>query len=411
MANETIFEVAGCSTLKASMSYLIVIVLFTSWPLGLNLGSTAQDSSNTAHQGVGVQYKRVACYFNSRIMPRPKAVASLATNNESDMDEDTVLPDALPTPESNQENAQPTGKGRGRGKVAINATTMSKPNQKRAGVGATAGKKKVTSTKTGARRGPLKEQSNTRNPEDTEEVDDFDEIGPGEDDKRRAAASADELIAVKQPAKKAPIGAKRKAQPKKKQTNSETLQQIKGTANDGEFEYTPVIARQTKQAKKPLGRLPGSQRVPSENPVSEKVIPDTQDVVMEDRPQNMAFLSDEEEEIPQSVFRRTDNAQSRQRPPAVIHKRPGSASDTEKGIGDSAMRRKLEEMTRKLESMDTRYKALKEIGITQAEANYDKLKAASEAKSKGTLKSLYSCSATLTILKRQTNSSQASRKS
>lgn len=298
------------------------------------------------------------------------------------MDEDTILPDALPTPESNQENAQPTGRGRGRGKASINTTTKAKTVQKRAGVGANTGKKKLTSTKPSTKRGPLKEQANNRNPEDTEEVDDFDEIGPGDHEKQKTAASADELVAVKQPVQKAPAGTKRKAQPKKKQTISETLQQIKGTTNDGEFEYTPVTARQTNPNKKPSRRQAGTQRAPSEALISEKIIPDTQDVAMEDRPQNMASLSDEEEEIPQSVFRRTNNAQSRQRPPAVLNKRSSSVSDTERGLGDPAMRRKLGEMTKKLESLDMKYKALKEVGIKEAEANFDKLKMTTEAKSK-----------------------------
>ncbi|KAI4174310.1 MAG: hypothetical protein LQ343_002449 [Gyalolechia ehrenbergii] len=312
-------------------------------------------------------------------MPRPRAVASLAANFESEMDEDTILPDALPTPESNQENAQPTGKGRGRGKASVNATTKAKLTQKRAGVEAAVGKKKAAAKKPSVKRGPLKEQSNNQNPEDTEEVDDFDEIGRTEGE---AAASADELVAVKEPAKKAPAGMKRKNQPKKKQNDSETLQQIKGTANDGEFEYTPVTARQAKPTKKTSSRHPANQRVTAEVPISEKVIPDTQDVVMEDKPQDMPFLSDEEEEIPQSVFRRTNHAQSRQRPPTTVRKRVGSASDTERGVGDPAIRRKLGEMTKKLENLDMKYKTLKEVGIKEAEANFDKLKTSSEAKSK-----------------------------
>ncbi|KAL9026993.1 MAG: hypothetical protein Q9196_004427 [Gyalolechia fulgens] len=314
-------------------------------------------------------------------MPRPKVIASLA-NLESDMDEDTILPDALPTPESNQENAQPTGKGRGRGKSLVNAATKAKSTQKRAAVGAAAAKKRVTLKKPSAKRGPLREQSNNRNPEDTEEVDDFEEIGGNKDDGQEAVVSADELVAVKQPAKKAPSRTKRKNQTKKKPTDSDKLQQIKGTAKDGEFEYTPVTARQTKPTKKPSGRPPANQRAVAEVLISEKVIPDTQDIAMEERPQELPFLSDEEDEIPQSVFRRTNHAQSRQRPPTAVHRRAGSVSDTERGVGDLAVRRKLGEMTKKFENLDTKYKTLKEIGIKEAEANFDKLKTSSEAKSK-----------------------------
>ncbi|KAL8834843.1 MAG: hypothetical protein Q9170_003585 [Blastenia crenularia] len=313
-------------------------------------------------------------------MARPKKSAALAENNDSGMDVDMTLPDALPTPESNQENAQPTAKGRGKGKASVSATAKAKPGPKRAGTGAVAGKKAIAK-KPSSKRGPLKEQSNNQNPEDTEEVDDFDEEGRNEEDAQEAAGSADELVAVKQPVKKAPAGTKRKAQPKKKPTDVETLQHIKGTANDGEFEYTPVAARQTKALKKPPGRPPKNQDFLAVS-ISEKVIPDTQEVLMEDRQQDLTPTSEGEEEIPQSVFRRTNNAQSRQRQPSILRKRAGSVSDTERGTGDSALRRKLGEMTKKFDNLDMRYKALKEVGIKEAEANYEKLRLTSDAKSK-----------------------------
>lgn len=316
-------------------------------------------------------------------MPRPKAVATLAGYSGSDMIEDTTLPDALPTPESNQENAEPKGKGRGRGKAALGATTKVKATQRRMSRGTAAGKKKAAPKKPNPKRGPLKEKSINRNPEDTEEVDDFDDEARNEGNGEQSAASADELVAVKQPVKKAPAGVKRKAQTKKKQTDSEKLQHIKGTANDGEFEYTPVTARQTKQIKKPPGRPPANQRVVVEVPVAEKVIPDTQDVFMEAEPQEVPLQSEDEEEVPQSVFRRTNKAQSRQRPPSIVRKRAGSASDTERGVGDPALRRKLGEMTKKFENLDIKYKALRDVGIKEAESNFEKLKQSSEAKSKG----------------------------
>lgn len=313
-------------------------------------------------------------------MPRPKAAASLALGVESKMDEDSVLPDALPTPDPNQENAKPAAKGRGREKASSAAVTKAKPARRRASGGVVTEKKKTTAKKSNPKRGPLKEQPNTGNPEDTEEVDEFGAEGHNEG---QSAVSADELVAVKQPAKKAPAGAKRKNQAKKKQTDSETLQQIKGTANDKEFEYTPVTARQTKPSKKPAGRPATKQRVLAEAAVTEQVIPDTQDVVMDIVPGDLPLQS-EDEEVPQSVFRRTNNAQSRKQPPPLVRKRAGSVSDTERGVGDPVIRRKLGEMTKKFENLDTKYKALKDVGIIEAEANLEKLKLSSENKSKGT---------------------------
>ena len=316
-------------------------------------------------------------------MPRRKAAAPLATSPDFEMEGNSTLPDALPTPESNQENAQPRGKGRGAGKKALGASSKVKSTSRRTSAGTVARKRKVAVKDSKPKRGPLKEQSNNQNPEDTEEVDDFHEEGQEGKDGHQSAVSADELVAVKQPAKKASLAAKRQNQAKRKQPNSEILKQIKGPAKDGEFEYTPVTAHQVKPSGKAAGRPPANKRASLELNASEKVIPDTQDVIMEDKPQGIPWTSDEDEEVPQSVFRRTNNAQSRQRPPVQVHRRAGSASDTERGVGDPAIRRRLGEMTKKFENLDLKYKALKDVGIKEAEANFEKLKTSSEAKSKG----------------------------
>lgn len=324
-------------------------------------------------------------------MPRPKAVASLSGPFDCDLEGDSTMADALPTPESNQENAKPTVKGRGRAKAAASATTKAKSKTRRASVRLMGEKKNAAPKKAAAKRAPLKEQSSNRNPEDTEEVDDFDRDVENEAQGHQSAVSADELVAVKQPVRKARTAAKGKKPTSKKQTDSETLQQIKGTANDGEFEYTPVTARQTKPSKTAPGRplankrkaLPEAQ-VPLKV-MSEKVIPDTQDVPMEVEPSELLLQSDEDEEIPQSVFRRTNNAPAnpRARQASVIRKQVGADFDIEKGGGDPSLRRKLGEMTKKFENLDLKYKRLTEVGVKDAEANFEKLKLSSEAKSKG----------------------------
>lgn len=51
------------------------------------------------------------------------------------------------------------------------------------------------------------------------------------------------------------------------------------------------------------------------------------------------------------------------------------------------MRRRLGDITKKFESLELRYNNLKDVGIEEAKANFEKLKASSEAKSKGTLPS------------------------
>lgn len=335
-------------------------------------------------------------------MPRPRAVAPRSAPMDFDMEEDSTLPDALPTPESNQENARPAGKGRGRGKAAVTTTSRTKTTSSAPG----AGKKKAALKKTAPKRAPLKEQSNNQNPDDTEEVDEFEGEGHNGKGSEESAASADELVAVKQPVKKARTAATGKAKANKKQSDNATLEQIKNTGNDEEFEYTPVTARQTKPPKKARGRPPANlaDTVP-ESQLFQKVIPDTQEIAMDFEPANHPIPSEEAEEIPQSIFRRPNNAQSdsRARQPSAVRKQAGYESDNEGGGGDPALRRKLGEMTKKFESLDMRYKKLTDFGIKEADANFEKLKLSSEAKSKGNGICSPSTAGMLTIEKRRTS--------
>jgi chromosome segregation ATPase len=56
----------------------------------------------------------------------------------------------------------------------------------------------------------------------------------------------------------------------------------------------------------------------------------------------------------------------------------GSASDTERG-GDPNLRRKLGDITRKFENIDLKYRNLKDVGISEANANIEKLRKQCEA--------------------------------
>ena len=62
----------------------------------------------------------------------------------------------------------------------------------------------------------------------------------------------------------------------------------------------------------------------------------------------------------------------------TFRRRAGSASDTERG-GDPNLRRKLGDVTRKFENIDLKYRNLKEVGISEANANMEKLRKQCEA--------------------------------
>ncbi len=89
------------------------------------------------------------------------------------------------------------------------------------------------------------------------------------------------------------------------------------------------------------------------------------------------------EEIEETVFRSASNA-TRQRPqPSIQHRRAGSASDTERS--DPALRRKLGDMTKKYENLHLKYQDMREIGLKEAERNFERLKKKGEEKTKGLL--------------------------
>ena len=58
----------------------------------------------------------------------------------------------------------------------------------------------------------------------------------------------------------------------------------------------------------------------------------------------------------------------------TFRRRVGSASDTERGGGDPNLRRKLGDITRKFENIDLKYRNLKDVGVSEANTNMDKLR-------------------------------------
>ena len=68
--------------------------------------------------------------------------------------------------------------------------------------------------------------------------------------------------------------------------------------------------------------------------------------------------------------------------PSNRHRRAGSTSSNEGRGPDPALRRKLGEITKKFDAMEVRYRKLHEVGLVEAKANFDKLKASSEDKAR-----------------------------
>lgn len=309
-------------------------------------------------------------------MPRVKPVASLSGLVETDMEDDTLNAEAnaFPTPDSNQENAGPTKKKAGRGKASTKKFTRPKVAARRTSGDSAVLKKAGPRKKADTKRAPLKEGTNVQ-AEDTEEVDEFD-----------AQGSRDAAMEGKAPVKKP-------GRPPGRPAKKDSVKQSNTMEKDGEFEYTPTITRQTKTSNTaPLANTQkstaGKRQASVEPQQNEKIVPETQVPMDIDTSEIVGEEDEDENVVPQSVFRRTNNARnsSRQRQPIYPRNRASSTSDTEKGGNDPATKRKLGEMTKKFENMESKYRSLKEIGIKEAEANLEAYRTTSEAKAKGKLR-------------------------
>ena len=319
-------------------------------------------------------------------MPRGKPAASVPGPVDTDMDEDTLNLDAFPTPDSNQENAGSARKKGRPAKATAKKFAKSKVVGRRASGDSVPPKPAAAKKKTVAKRAPLKEKTSARNAEDTEEVDEF--AGEGNED-----TAMDELVETKQPTKRKAPAKRAGKQPKKKPVEQtavieeEPAQQPKASEKDGEFEFTPTATRQKKRPGRPAAQKPkaGARQTSTEAPQQDKIIPETQVAMEIDQSELPEAYEEDEDALPQSVFRRTNNigARTNQRQPLVSRKRAGSASDTERGGTDPATRRKLGEMTSKFEKLEMKYQNLRDVGIKEANANFEKYKMQVQANAKG----------------------------
>ena len=151
----------------------------------------------------------------------------------------------------------------------------------------------------------------------------------------------------------------------RKEANTETEVQF-----DDEFEYTP----RSRKTKSPPGHneqteQPGKKGRTAEPEVGHATVPESQqpgpDVVEE------SFLPD----LPasrRSVSASPTKADFRRRPSLGFS--PQKRRAGEDGKAEPELRRKIGELTRKCETLENRYRNLREIGIIEANSNVEKLR-------------------------------------
>ncbi|KAK5138121.1 hypothetical protein LTR08_004816 [Meristemomyces frigidus] len=193
---------------------------------------------------------------------------------------------------------------------------------------------------------------------------------------------------------------KRKAAPK---TARQPLKDRTNEGSDGEEEAEEVVkpkakrARTTAATRKPravketLGVIPETQPDPEQAEdveASIEVPEDTMDVAKAPTPpqaprfvQRARSTSVQPQPLLPRASARSVSAQPGFPPP---RERSNSASGTERERrgADPELRRKLNELTKKYETLDLKYQNLQEIGRNNAETNFEKLKRASDQKTK-----------------------------
>ncbi|KAF4632489.1 hypothetical protein G7Y89_g5640 [Cudoniella acicularis] len=252
------------------------------------------------------------------------------------------------------EDIAPVKKARGRPKAAPGKVVETKAPPRRTS-GRLNGKNAAAP---GARKGgrkALTDKTNNQNASNPEELDEFiqdDDINMGD------AEVEDTVMAVKLP----------KPRTTKTKVAAGRTKAVKNVSRAEENIEASIVEAPKPEPRQVKKRGQAKQEIPEE-PSLEKVILESQ-VSLTDVKEDV----DEEVEVEESVSRTASNAarsraDSRVPQPSLKRRRAGSASDTERS--DPALRRKLGEMSKKYENLHIKYQDLREIGIKEAERNFE----------------------------------------
>lgn len=300
--------------------------------------------------------------------------------SEDEMTHDEL--NALPTPDSNTENKAPARKARGNAAQtkkttpANKAPAKGKPATRRVSGSNVLGVKKANAAV--AKKAPAKgarkalvERKET-NGSDTEEVDEFDQ---------------EELVEPVKPTKRGRPS--KKAQEEAEQVQEEEEEHVvkaPGPAKKGRKTAAKEPTTKKEPKSKATTKAKTTKRVAKQEVEAEHItIPETQPE-LDEGPMDIEE-SIEIEEIsevmplpPRPSARRAQAQPNRARQTSTGIRRTGSVSDSER---DPVLRRKVGDLTRKLEAMTVKYDTLKEAASSGKESNFDQLKRRTEQAAKG----------------------------
>ena len=161
---------------------------------------------------------------------------------------------------------------------------------------------------------------------------------------------------------------------------------FKHTNADGGFQYTPLASLRSTAIEQ--------LKDPSTMPTTRLDITEADKIDMVEQIENTQESKETpiRDEIPSSTQKRTFspskslvNGQITQQPRQEIPRKrtTGITPDNENAISEPDLRRKLGDMTRRYETLEARFRTLREIGIVEASANVEKLRKQCEATAAG----------------------------
>jgi hypothetical protein len=298
-------------------------------------------------------------------MPRRKApaatFASIIDPNSDDDFAQTEISAMMPTPDSADDKRSAAAAGVKRRPATVAKATAArntKPASKKSAAASTSGARKAASVVGGAAkkkraRPALKDLTNV-----TEE--DIDE----DDGAREREDEEDEEDEEEQPQRKRAKG-------------------VTSGVNGGASKRRQARPATTKTTTSVAATQSRNGRAGSAVPV----VDDTQaepsiEMPDEEMPANILPVQTISRPVSRSVSRQPELLLSRNR-------RAGSASSTDRGVNDPALRRRLGEMTNKYESLEIKYNNLKDIASAEAQTNFDKLKNATDLRTKSKIRSIH----------------------
>ncbi|KAI9754351.1 MAG: hypothetical protein M4579_004749 [Chaenotheca gracillima] len=300
----------------------------------------------------------------------------------AESDEDANMNGDDPASDTSIENIQPPKKTQGK-RAASSTTTTTKPRAPARNMKAATAPE--TKKMTGSKRLPLQEQKNVPNASENEEVDAF-EDGDEEDDMvdvrdqtaargRKPKATNAQITAP--PKRGRP--AKSKPEEKPKPTVRGKKIQVATRFDEQSEEEQPEEPAKKPRPRKIAITKSSKAQVPVQPETHHFAPSETRRIATEvedDEPENVDDEMDNVEIAPKARQVSRARSVSNVRQPSNPRKRGASASDTERGNGggDPAVRRKLGEMTKRFQNLDLKYRNLREVGVKEAENNFERLR-------------------------------------